>query len=435
MSGVATGGAGAQRVYSRLAGGRHGRGPGRRPRSGDGVGVKVLVLHAQYAEQGGEDAVVASEVALLTAGGHSVETILTSNRGALEAGRWQTLGLLWRAPFDRRIHDRVREICRRVRPDVAHVHNVWFSLSPSVHAACHAEGVATVQTLHNFRLLCVGGSLFRDGRPCETCVGRDLAPGVLHRCYRGSWVLSLLMARMIHRNRSRGTWATDVDAFVALTESSRRLFLRAGLDERLVVVKPNFVEDPGPVSPPGEGALYVGRLSPEKGLDTLLDAWHRVPDATLTVAGDGPCRAALESRAASLGPGRVRFVGRLDRPGCQQALRRSAVVVLPSLWHEGFPRVLVEAFSSGRAVVASRLGALAELVVDGSTGLLFEPGAADELAARAGELCRDRARAGRMGLAARAEYEGLYTPRANLAQLEAIYCHAVERFRRRSGLP
>lgn len=237
----------------------------------------------------------------------------SSNNDVIHHGVRQTASSLWRAPFNREVYRQVRETVRAFRPDVVHVHNFWYALSPAVHAAARAEGAAVVQTLHNFRLLCVNALLFHQGRPCTDCLGQSAGLGVLRRCYHDSALLSALVWRMIHHNRRRGTWENDVDAFIALSRSSRELFVAGGLPAEKITVKPNFVEDPGPGSPP-----WKGRLVPGQALGGERD---RDPAAGLgTVAGGGPDHRGGWSPAPRNGY-RTVAVGNCQLPGSDQRLR------------------------------------------------------------------------------------------------------------------
>ena len=305
-----------------------------------------------------------------------------------------------------------------------------FALSPSVLGAAKDEGVPTVMTLHNYRLICPGALLMRGGKVCEHCIGKSPWHGVLRRCYRGSALQTALVARMISRNRRSGTWDRLVDAYIAITDICRGVFVRAGLPADRVIVKPNFLqEDPLPAESPGAGAIFRGRLSREKGVRTLIEAWKQVPEAPLTIVGDGPERPALEKLAASLP--NVSLVGQAGQPEAMERIKQAAFLIMPSEWYETFGRCIVEAYACGRPVVASRLGAMAELVKDGETGLLFEPGNARDLAAKVKALLADPAECQRLGRAARAEFEAKYTAERNYEMLMAIYRRVIEKSTKR----
>lgn len=390
--------------------------------------ARVAMFHNEYAEPGGEDVSAAMDSALLRERGVEVDDYRASNRAVVSGSRAAAALTLWRSPFNHRVYDDVRRFCRAHRPDVAHVQNFWFALSPSVHAACHDEGVPTVQTLRNYRLLCVNGLLMRDGRPCEDCVGKSPWRGIVHACYRDSRPSSALVARMIDHNRRRGTWDTDVDVFISLTPFARGRYIAGGLPADRLVIRPNSVADPGAATAPGSGAIFVGRLSPEKGIDTLLAAWRGLTDLQLSIAGDGPLRGDVESAARST---RVRFLGQLPNERCLDAIRQSACLVMASRWYEGFPRVIVESFALGRPVIAPRLGSMADVVRDGVTGLLYEPGSSDSLARAVRRITGDDATASAMSKAARAEYDLKYSPGSNADQLLAIYQRAAIEYERR----
>ncbi len=386
--------------------------------------MKILVVHNRYQQRGGEDSAVEGEIALLRAGGHAVETVFVSNDTI--AG----LGSKVRAALDvaegRMMCDVVPEAVRRFRPDVVHVHNFFPLLSPSVHARARALGPATVQTLHNFRITCAGATLLRAGRPCELCVGGSSLHGVVHRCYRGSLAGSAALAHMIARHRRERTWERHVDRFIALSDFSRDIFARAGVPAERIAVKPNAVNDPAPVAGAPRagvlraGVLYVGRLSEEKGAEVLASA-ARLTDAAITVVGDGPLAAGLNSSA----PDTFALVGARPRAEARAMIARAAALVVPSICYENFPITVAEAFAAGTPVIASRIGALAEIVEDGRTGWHVAPGDPSELAATIDRALSDPSEAARRGAAARQAYLARYTERAALASLETIYAEAI----------
>ncbi|MFG5117995.1 glycosyltransferase [Methylorubrum sp. POS3] len=380
------------------------------------MSARILIVHNQYQIRGGEDAVVEREAAALARAGCAVETLIFSNDDI--QGPVDRLRAAVEAPHARRGIRRVVEAVRRFRPDVVHAHNTFPLVSPGMHAAVRAEGVATVQTLHNFRLTCAGAMLMRDGQPCETCVTGSPYAAVRHRCYRGSRLGSLAVARMIDRHRRIGTWTRDVDAFVALTPFARGRFVAAGLPSERIVVKPNGLPDPGPPSEIArDRILFAGRLSREKGVEILKDAAARL-GRTIDVAGEGPLRGTLD------GAPNLALLGSLPGAEIQARMARAAALVVPSLWYEGLPMVVAEAYAAGTPVIASRIGALADLIEDGVTGLLVTPGDPVDLARAMDRILADPSAARRMGLAARAAYLRDWTEEATTASLLAIYRRA-----------
>lgn len=387
--------------------------------------MKVLSVHTHYQQPGGEDESAASEVTLMRSRGHDVVEYREHNDRVEELSR---LRVAARTVWSDESYDRVRKLIRDTRPDVMHVQNFFPLISPSVYYAAAAEHVPVVQSLRNYRLLCVNAQFFRDGRVCEDCLGRAVAwPGVVHACYRGSRAASAVVASMASAHRALGTWTHAVAVYVAMTEFSRQKFIQGGLPAGRLVVKPNFVDpDPGYRSGPRHHALFVGRFSPEKGIWTLLRAWQRRPGIPLLMIGDGPLYPDVERfiREEGLGDS-VRLLGRTSRARTMEIMSDAGFLVFPSECHETFGRVAVEAFACGVPVLASRLDALADTVKDGRTGVLFGPGNAEELYVAARALVADESRRARLGLTARHEYESRYSADANYPLLLSIYNRAI----------
>jgi glycosyltransferase involved in cell wall biosynthesis len=308
-----------------------------------------------------------------------------------------------------------------------HVHNTLPLASPSVHYAASAERIPVIQTLHNYRLLCPNALLLRNNQPCTSCVGAAPVRAIQHACYRGSRTATAAVAAMLTVHRAAGTWHRTIDTFIATTEFARRMFVAGGLPPDRIVVKPHSVDpDPGPGTGQGGYALYVGRLSQEKGIDTLLAAWSRLGGLVrLVIVGDGPLAPIVAAAAARI-PG-VTWLGRRERGEVQQLMADAATLVFPSIAFETFGQVVAEAYAAGTPVIASSGGAAAELVSPGSTGLLVRPGNADDLADAVRGLLCDPAAAAAMRHGARAAYESRFTSAANYHALMDIYRNAAGR--------
>ena len=299
----------------------------------------------------------------MRAGGHEVEQVLADNPAAPVAAA----AALFRAPRNSAARRVVERAVARFHPDVAHVHNTWYAMSPAVLDGLRASGVPTVMTVHNYRLMCVNGMLLRDGRPCEDCIGKSPVPGVLHRCYRNSVVASTVAAATIGYNRHHGTWDRAVDLYIAPTRFVRDRLLDGGFPDDRIRVKPHFVEDPGPRrAPPSQShtVLCVGRLSPDKGCHALIDAWAALGDTELELIfiGDGPLRDELSRRRVP----RVRFVGPVGPDEVRSRMLRARVLVATSTWYETFGLVVAEAMAAGLPVIVPSGGALAEVAADGA---------------------------------------------------------------------
>jgi glycosyltransferase involved in cell wall biosynthesis len=369
--------------------------------------MRILLVHNSYQQTGGEDLVVPDEARLLESRGHDVGQYSVHNDQVSSLSR---LTLAQRTVWSQPAYRAVRAAIATHRPEVVHVHNTLPLLSPSVYYAASAEGVPVVQTLHNYRLMCPAAVCFRDGHVCTDCVGKPIAWGaVRHACYRGSRSASAAIVTMLAVHRMLGTWAHKTSVYIALTNLARRMFIESGLPAEKLVVKPNFVSpDPGLGTGSGGYALFVGRLSAEKGLRTLLHAWRSVGEQLpLWIVGDGPL-------AQDVAPQEV-----------VPLLQEATCLVFPSECYETFGRVIVEAFAAGTPVVAAGHGAAAELVADGITGVHFRPGDPADLAAKVIQLDSHPALRERMRVAARTDFENRFTADVNYRLLVAIYERAI----------
>ncbi len=387
--------------------------------------MRILLVHNFYQQPGGEDEVYGGEARLLARNGHEVLRYQVHNDSVRDMGM---LSLASQTIWGRRAHRELREIVQRSRPDVVHFHNTMPLVSPSGYYSVSGTDIPAVQTVHNYRLLCPNALLFRDGAPCHDCVGRRVAwPGVQHACYRGSRGATAVVASMNAVHHVIGTWSRQVTLYIALTEFARQRLTEGGFPPEKVVVKPNFVDpDPGMGDGRGGYALFVGRLAPEKGIRTLLAAWRRVgPGVPLRIVGDGPLAAEVAEAAAAT-PG-VDWLGRKSTAEVLDLLRGARVLICPSEWYETFGRVVIEAFATGTPVIGSALGAIAELVQPGETGLLFRPGDADDLAAAVRRLTGDSEQLGRMREASRQEFLDKFTAERNYSDLMRIYQLARQR--------
>lgn len=395
--------------------------------SADTFARRVLMLHNRYLISGGEDVSTEAEARLLRSFGPEVDLYEVRNEDELRFPTW-TIGLraIWSASAFREVRSRVRA----GRCTVVHVQNFFPLLSPSVYYAAKAERVPVVQTLRNYRLLCPNALFFRDGRVCEDCLGRPPWPGVVHACYRGSRAATAAVASMVGIHRLLGTWARMVDVYVALTEFARKKFLEGGLPAEKTLVKPNFVHpDPGVGEGRGGYALFVGRLSPEKGVGTLLDAWERLGvKVPLKIVGDGPLAQKVVEVAGKV-PG-VHWLGKKSPDEVYALMGEASFLVFSSEWYETFGRVAIEAYAKGTPVVASDIGAIAEVVEHGRTGLLVRPGDPDDLISKVEWLLAHPRELARMRREARAEYEQKYTAERNYKMLMDIYEIAMENHRK-----
>jgi glycosyltransferase involved in cell wall biosynthesis len=384
--------------------------------------VKVVVAHNRYREAipSGENVIVDTEIAQLGAAGVEVLEFQRSSDSIGDLPLVEKALLPLSPIYGRSAQQDLSALLTARQPDVLHLHNPYPLLSPWVVRTAHAHGVPVVQTVHNYRQVCSSGLYFRDGHNCHDCRGKAFGwPAVAHRCYRGSAAQSALMATTLAVHR--GTWKS-VDRYIALTDKIAAHLQDYGIPDDRIVVKPNGLPDPGAPAPLGDGFLYGARLSPEKGLALLLDAWRRHPDGSLgplRIAGDGELRPLAEQAAAERAD--VTYLGPLDRADMDTARRAAAIVVAVPTWDDVLPTVILEAMAAGRPVVGTDVGGIPYLLgVDRATtaaGWAVKPDP-DALAAA---LPIARADAAAVAPAARDRYLSAFHPDVLTRKLIDIY--------------
>jgi glycosyltransferase involved in cell wall biosynthesis len=379
--------------------------------------VKVVVAHNRYREAvpSGENVIVDTEIDQLRAAGVEVLPFQRSSDsiGDLPAGQKVLLPI---SPiYGRAAQQDLARLLDRERPDVLHLHNPYPLLSPWVIRTAHAHGVPVVHTVHNYRQVCSSGLYFRDGHNCYDCRDKVIGwPAVQHKCYRGSSAQSALMATTLAVHRP--TWKS-VDRFIALTDRIAEHLRDYGIPADRIVIKPNGLPDPGEPDPLGDGFLYAARLSPEKGLALLLDAWRQHPDGALgrlRIAGDGELRPLAEQAAADRAD--VSYLGILDRAGMATARRESSVVVAVPTWEDVLPTVILEAMAAGRPVLGTRVGGIPYLLGE-EAGWAVQPDP-DALAAT---LPIARAQATVVAPRARERYQRVFHPDVVTGRLLDVY--------------
>ncbi|MGD0929532.1 MAG: glycosyltransferase family 4 protein [Candidatus Korobacteraceae bacterium] len=381
--------------------------------------LSVLVIHNQYQRPGGEDAVVRAEVDLLRSAGNRVVQYTRHNSDIAAYTPLRKASLLASTTWNRKTYSDIRALIREHRPDIAHCHNFLPLVSPSAYYACKSADVPVVQTLHNYRLLCPAGTLFANGQRCPGC-SRSNANAISRGCYRNSRLQTAAISLMLGAHRLRGTWKRSVDAYVTPSAFCRDYFVAAGLPEEKVHLKRNFLaHDPGQRRDCGDYALFVGRLSREKGVLEMIEAWRQLPEVKLLVAGDGPLY--YEARGAARSNDRVEILGQLTPEETLDRIRGARFLVFPSRWFEPFGMGLLEAAACGVPAIASRIGAIPELVADHRTGLLFDPDNFNELVECVRWAWTHPSDMDEMGAAARHFYLQNFTAEQNYEALMGIY--------------
>lgn len=396
--------------------------------------MKLLLVHNHYRQPGGEDEVFLRESELLLSAGHEVLEYTTHNNEIAEDGVFGKAKLAARTLWAWDSVAELRSLVQREKPCLAHFHNTFPLISPAAYYACQHEGIPVVQSLHNARLMCPAATLYRKGSACHDCVGRSVAwPGVVRACYHNSRLQTAVVAGMLSGHRILGTWQEKVDAYIAFTEFYRQKFIAAGLPREKIFLKPHFLGiDPGMKQIAGDYALFVGRLAPEKGVPTMLQAWRSLSHVPLRIRGEGPLGSDVEQFARENSS--VSTLPYLSRKECFDLIKGARFLVWPSEgYYESFGLVAIEAFACGTPVIASRTGAMAEIVEDRKTGLHFTAGDADDLAAKVHWAWTHPEEMRELANGARAEFQAKYAAERNYRLLIEIYNRCLNRRMRKAA--
>jgi len=395
--------------------------------------ISILLVHNTYRRAGGEDQVFEAEVSLLRSKGHRVVEYRRSNS---ELDHTPKTTAATETIWSRRSERELSRLIEETSPDVAHFHNTFLRISPAAYYACSRRGIPVVQTLHNYRLTCPAASHFRDGRPCDDCLGlRFPWPAIIHRCYHHSAAQSAVVASMVALHRALGTWRHTVQRYVTLSSFMREWMIRGGYPADRLMVKPNFLSaDPGAGSRTEGYALYIGRLSPEKGIKTLMQAWEDSDMPPLKIIGDGPLENFVRNKVEVQSTPAIEFLGRLAHDEVLAYMKKAKFLVFPSEWFEGFPMVLLEAAACALPILATRIGSIPEIVQHAKSGMLFPPGNVLALRKLAKWFDQNAARRTEMAEFTRKNYLQSYTAEKNYAQLLEIYRQALCACESRRGL-
>jgi len=390
--------------------------------------IKVLHAHNYYLQPGGEDTAFSAEIELLRSYGHEVVEYIEHNE-RVEAMSRASLALQTIWSWESR--NKLAAVLSQEKPEVAHFHNTFPLISPSAYYACREAGIPVMQSLDNPRLICPAATFYREGRLCEDCLGKTPPlPGVVHRCYHNSRAQTAVIASMLTFHRWIKTWQDQVDLYLVATEFYQQKFIQGGLPAGKIAIKPHFIfPDPGvrPSDQRGQYALFIGRLDPEKGVRTMLEAWRQLPGIRLKIRGGGQLEAETRTFIQEHRLDNIEILGRLSKSELTDLIKGAKFLVWPSEgYYETFGYVAVESFSCGVPVIASGIGVMQEIVTDKLTGLHFQPGNASHLADRVKWAWEHPAEMADMGRNARREYESKYTAEKNYEMLINIYGRAIE---------
>lgn len=386
--------------------------------------MKILLAHTFFQQFGGQDSVVLSEREMLERRGHQVIFYSRRNDEIKDFSLADKVRFLTDTVYSRRTARDLRFLVAANRPDLAYVHNIYPLISPSVYHVLHGMGIPVIQCVHDFRPLCSNGLFYTEGQCCERCKDGNYLHGVVHRCYRNSYLVSGLYAFTLGVNRF-ANMLEKISAFICLNEFYRSKFLEAGVPSTKLFVRPNSIDAlpvmPGPLPESRQYAVYFGRLSSEKGLLRLLQAFEQAAPARLKIAGTGPMEAEMRQYIRDKKLDNVELVGFLDGVEKARFLSGALFAVIPSEWHENFPVVALECFAAGKPILSSRMGGLPSIVSEGETGLLFTAGNAGEIAEKVRYLFSHPLDADRMGRRAREIVETKYSREQSYQDLLEIF--------------
>jgi glycosyltransferase involved in cell wall biosynthesis len=345
--------------------------------------LKILIVHNEYRQEGGEHAAVIAQIKLLRQHNHELFLDLRDNREIENYGLFQKMFIVPHTIYSTATYKSIAALVAEFRPDVAHVHNVFPLISPAVYRALKDSDVPIVQTLHNYRFLCPNGLFYTRGEVCMRCKFGNTINAVVLKCYRNSYSMSALYALSIGLHRRLGTFQM-IDRFIALTGFTTEKMIESGLTTSdKISILGNFLSEtlhePGSFQTRSPYVVYLGRLSPEKGIDTIIRAMSGVPDLELKIAGDGPQDGEIRALSQKLGLTRITFLGKVSGKNKWDLLRNATAAVVPSVWFENFPITILESMAVGTPVVASDIGGLPYIIRNSFNGLLFKPGSPDNL--------------------------------------------------------
>ena len=386
--------------------------------------MKILFVHNYYQQSGGEDVAFENESALLKQRGHHIHSTVFKNRSFSGLGK---LGAGIRALYNVRAARKIKKVIKVFKPDVIHVHNLFFEASPSVLFVAKKYNVPVVLTLHNYRLVCCNALLLRDNKICELCVNKTLPQyGIRYKCYHNSASESALVTAITGTHKLLKTWDKKVTTYIALTEFAKQKFLHSslGASGEQITVKPNFINDPeNGIFPREDFFLFAGRISPEKGIENLLEAFAGTSHPKLMIAGDGPGKEKLQKQYS--GNDNITFAGKLNRTDLLDVMKRCKALIVPSLWYEMLPFIIIEAFATGTPVLASNLVSIKEIVTDGVNGSCFDPADISDIRHKVNSFASiDNSP---MYANARQTYLDKYHPDQHYRSIMAIYNNAMSR--------
>lgn len=385
--------------------------------------MRVLFIHTYYIQRGGEDQSFEFESSLLEQNGHTVYLYIKNNS---EIKNYSKLKAALVTVWNKETYREVRAIIKSFAPDIIHINNLFPLISTSVLFAANRHRTPVVMNLRNFRIFCLNGLFLRNGQVCELCIRKIPFYGIHYNCYRNDKLASIVVAIMLIFNRFLGTWDKKVATYIALTNFAKNKFIQGGLPPEKIEVKSNFISpDPG-IKEAAIYSLFVGRLSEEKGIETLLFAWKKFPTIPLKIVGTGPLFEKIQNLIKSSDLQHVELLGYKESNEVVRLIQKAFLLINPTICYEGMPRTILEAFACGVPVVASRIGAVEEMIEDKKTGLLFAPGDIEDLSKVIDWAIKNKEELRTIRRNVRIVFKKKYTATSNYNQLMRIYKNTID---------
>ncbi len=394
--------------------------------------MKILIIHNKYLKYGGEDSVFDSEKRLLEQNGNEVETLIFDNQALQGIAKLKMIySIFYNNHSEKLLTDKIKTF----QPQIIHVHNFFYDASPSIFYVANKYNIPVVQTLHNYRLICAGALLLRDNKPCELCINQKFPlAGIKHKCFGNSYLKTTQLTLMTSLHKYLGTWKEKITTYICLTEFAKSKIANSSLQIPLenITVKANCTEDVGyqhiKDNKREDFYLFIGRLSKEKGIYILLEAAKK-SGCKLEIIGDGELKELVE-KAAQMHPNII-YHGFQQKDFITNKLKTCKTLIFPSIWYEGMPLTILEAFSAGTPIIASDIDNINELITDNYNGVHFHYGNASDLAEKI-QYFEDNFNNNFQNIAhlytqARLTYEQKYTPGIIYKQLIAIYEKTIEK--------
>lgn len=379
--------------------------------------MKILIIHNRYQYRGGEDTEAEQEIELLKKK-HSVEVLCFQNQKGFK-GAFQFFCSIWNIYTVKKVKQKIHEF----QPDLVHVHNWHFAVGPLVFRTINRLGIPVLHTVQNYRLLCPSALLLHKGELFTDSLSQVFPwKAVRNRVYRSSVIQTFWLAFIVWFHKRIGTWK-KIDSYLCLTPFAVELFQQSnfGVPKEKFFVKPNFtiVTEVQQRLEKENYFLFIGRLSEEKGLKTLLDVFKELP-FELKIAGDGPLKDTITQTTMQFD--NITYLGNLTKNEVAAALSKAQALVFPSIWYEGMPLTILESYSHGTPIIASNLGAMTSMIINNHNGLHFMPGNTNDLKNTVLKFdALSSSKKKQMRINALESYQTTYSPELQLRYFDTIY--------------